>query len=844
MVTNFVGIQRDFTVPCGVRADVGIRVKRADGSPAAVSRATWRLGIWRDGAEAEATRFGELLPAPDGAGEGDLFWRFPALEVGMWRYELVASGNDGEVSRVFYGVIGSAEASDIVADGDVVGVHGWRMLEVLLPVDAGGKVEAHWLSGDYVLALCEVARGYAERAEAVEAELDAAVDEATRRAESAAARAESAAASAEDDAASAKADRQAIEVKFQETDAFIDGFYDVALRVIVPNQVTGTWWVGGRDSKQPFQGDAGYSPQISTAGYWLVWSDGQVVESDTRARAEDGFSPYVDALGMWVYFDSVTGQIVNGPSAVGRDGLDGTAVRRIVVDSYEDIPQEGESCNGGVYYYVANWATEAIGNKVLMRTSRWSYSAGPVYFSCGDVSGGLLLDYDSAEDFADDINNGNWAFTARVVSADVVELSVKSGEDYTFYVFEGHPAMFKVAQDYEVYAWLEEDGVGRWVCVGLANDLATAEVHGLVKLGTDVRVVAGAPVGNNANGQMMVPVASATVPGTVRPASATVSSDGGGTHMTGNGVMMVDSASTQVKGAVQLSCGEEIPAADDNIGLRSDGKIGVRRATLNEFGSVRLGSQLQQVARIPYLLSVGSITDESKPGDLGKLANNLLLGGALQHGLAAYWASGGRTGIDGVDTGNLTEGVFYLGLYTSPSFKQSEDNGLELNEASGSLLGGVRKMYTLASGSDVPTGDAVLDYLGLHYYRKESVYTKTELTRDGGVIDTELQSRVPLYAEKELAEYVKKADADSLYAKASTVSSLSSSVATIQSSVTAQGNSISAISKDVETLKNADSGYLKMVGAFAGTIELWGGSAEEFAKADITGKRMFMTLEN
>ena len=284
MVTNFVGIQKDFTVPCGVRADVGLRVKRADGSPAAVGRATWRLGIWKDGAEAVATRFGELLPAPDGAGEGDLFWRFPVLEAGLWRYELTARGSDGEVARVFYGVIGSAAASDIVADGEVVGVKGWRMLEVLLPEVAGGKVEAHWLSGDYVLALCEVARGEADRAK-MEADrakteadrakteadraagfasgmqdaLDGAVDEATRRAEDAAERAEDAAERAEDA-------KDVVVGKFNETDAFIEAFWDRAHTVIVPNTQTGTWVIGGFNTGVKFCGENGVAPDINAAG--------------------------------------------------------------------------------------------------------------------------------------------------------------------------------------------------------------------------------------------------------------------------------------------------------------------------------------------------------------------------------------------------------------------------------------------------------------------------------------------------------------------------------------------------------------------------------------------------
>lgn len=820
MVTNFVGIQKDFTVPCGVRADVGLRVKRADGSPAAVGRATWRLGIWRDGAEAVATRFGELLPAPDGAGEGDLFWRFPVLEAGLWRYELTARGSDGEVARVFYGVIGSAEASDIVADGEVVGVRGWRMLEVFLPEVAGGKVEAHWLSGDYVLALCKVAEDAADRAEDaagraedVSGELDAAVDEATKRAEDAAGRAEDAAERAEDD-------RHAIEVKFQETDAFIDGFYDVALRVIVPNQTTGTWWIGGRDSKQPFQGEQGYSPQISTSGYWLVWRDGQVVESDTRARAEDGFSPYIDSAGYWVYVDPLTGQVGRGPLAAGKDGLDGTAVRRILVDSYADIPQEGETCHGGVYYYVKD-STAGAGESVDIHITNWS--SWLLYFTYADGVSGSLGGYGSMDSLVNDVNTGSYLFTAEKVDDNVVRLHPDSG---AMSVQVGFGCRVLTGGAYVVYAWLEQGGTGGWVRVGLANDLATAEVHGLVKLGTNTIIKSGSPVGNNADGQMAVSVASYTSLGTVKPSGTAISTDGGGTHMSSDGKMLVDKADTQRFGAVKLSCGEQIPDADDNIGLRADGKIGVRRATLNEFGSVRLGSRLQQVASIPYLLSVGSITDETKPGDTGKLANNLLIGGALQHGLAAHWTSGGRVDMVGIDFGNLTAGVYYLGLYTSPSFKQSQSNGLELNEATTSLLGGVRKMTTLGSGSDVPTGSAVLAYLNENYYTKSQTYTRTELTKDGGIIELELKEKLPIYAAKELAHYLKKVDAAKLYAPISVESGLNTLTNTVESNKTSADNSFKSVFSRLEELEKSDN-FVRV--GNSGIHEFWKGTKEEFS---------------
>lgn len=61
------------------------------------------------------------------------------------------------------------------------------------------------------------------------------------------------------------------------------------------------------------------------------------------------FVPTIDADGYWV---------INGEKqphkATGTDGVDGTTIERIVVESVSDIPTSGETCHGGVYYYVPN----------------------------------------------------------------------------------------------------------------------------------------------------------------------------------------------------------------------------------------------------------------------------------------------------------------------------------------------------------------------------------------------------------------------------------------------------------------------------------------------------------
>ncbi len=910
MVTNFVGIQKDFTVPCGVRADVGVRVKRADGAPAVVGRATWRLGIWKDGAEAVATRFGELLPAPDGAGEGDLFWRFPVLEAGLWRYELTARGSDGEVSRVFYGVIGAAVASDIVADGEVVGVKGWRMLEVLLPEEAGGKVEAHWLSGDYVLALCEVARGHAVIAEAsaaaasgsadaaaasaeraagiasgMQGALDNAVGLVTQRAEEAAERAEDAAADAELSASDARESKDLVVEKFEETDEFIEAFWRDASSVIVPNSTTGTWYVGGKDTTMPYRGANGKSPRVTPDGYWETWEwDGEAwdsgswVDSGTRAEGNNGFSPYINAAGYWVYIDPVSGSQVTGDLAGGRDGIDGATVRRILVDTYEDIPQSGDTCNGGFYYYVRGWKQEVTAKRVLVFVKSWDSIGGGVRMTATNGESSAFNLRDNADATCSDINSSYSLVNALVVDDQTIELVSLSGEDLQFesYVADALGLMsyedFESGRGYDVFAWLENEGVGSWVNVGLANDLATAEVYGLMKYGTDKIVSDGAPVGQNANGQATVPVADLSLPGAVRPTTQIdpLKDDpdaGGGTHMGSRGTMLVDKATPKSYGAMMHSYGSRIDDGPNCVGVRADGKTDVVWATLNQGGAVRLGSYIWQVANRPYILSVGAIDDPNRPNDKYKLANNLMVGGAVKHGTKGEWSS--WMNGHGFDFSGLTDG-YYLGVHTSKSFKQSTAGGLELMPATDKLIGGVKIQETLASASNVPTGEAVLNYLQEQYYSKAETYTQTETdARIRAIVPDVVSGMLASYATQEwtLNRFVKyevysgwknnitgivdqiREDLDETTAevaanKQACENDVASLTATVRSNKTACDNSVKTLNDKIAALEGKTDGYLKMVGAFDGTVELWGGTAEEFAKVDITGKRMFMTLEN
>lgn len=284
---------------------------------------------------------------------------------------------------------------------------------------------------------------------------------------------------------------------------------------------------------------------------------------------------------------------------------------------------------------------------------------------------------------------------------------------------------------YEVYAWLEQpDGTAAWVCIGEANDIATAEIYGLVRLGTDHPVTDGAPVGNDAAGQMAVPHADFTTPGAVLPALEGVLADGGAVGFDASGRMRAEPASFNKFGVIKPSINQTLDNAC--IGLRADGRASVRWATLQDAGVVRLGSVFNQLNPIPYQHGVGSTPNH-------QLANNLLYGGALQHQRPSYWSGKGMDWLAAAMNEHpkyFASTDYFMGIVTSNQFTQSQASGLELESASASLMAGVYLASTLgnpiegtaadARGNAVPTAAQTADYLSQFYYNKSEVFTKEE----------------------------------------------------------------------------------------------------------------------
>lgn len=248
----------------------------------------------------------------------------------------------------------------------------------------------------------------------------------------------------------------------------------------------------------------------------------------------------------------------------------------------------------------------------------------------------------------------------------------------------------RAAGGYDMWAWLENAG---WVCVGTdPYGVATTHSLGLVMISTDVEVENGAPVGLNSAKQLMIPMATSSVPGALKPSSDVVSDRGAGTHFSVSGNLLGDVATVASFGGVKVSTATVLTEGGI-IGMNSDGQLLVRLATPYQAGAVLPGSRFEQLENIPYLVAVGV-------DGIGRLANCLVRGGALQHRQPKDWAG------EWIEDGAFpTKDAHYLGLVISAQFWQSREVGLELLPATTERLAGVY----LATGVDDERSAAVLN---------------------------------------------------------------------------------------------------------------------------------------
>ncbi len=654
--------------------------------------------------------------------EGTLAVVFPPLEAGNYAYELRAVDAGGEKRRIVFGSLGVLSTAlelgrDEQEEAEVL------RLEVHVPGRDARRVMLEWHATTRAAQKAEQATAAAgqaaESAEKAEAEANRAAAEASR--------AEGAADGVREELEELTERADTAVGKVENMEGRLDAIDEHLRESIVPNAVTNTWWIAGVDTHYPVTGEAGKSPYVGTRGTWMVWDDAlrAYVDTGLDPKGKPGVAPKVGTNGNWLRWnEQLEVWEDTGARALGRDGLDGTAVRRILVNAVTDIPLEGETCNGGVYYYVQN--RDELPRAVIVPLESGRTADDALFVDGVRVP---LEGLQALEPAACAVALAEAVTQAAVPGVEAVceEGRVLLYAQRRTLTVDRRGAGYAVTEipmldteGYQVFAWLEQGGgVAGWVCVGEANDLATAEVYGLMKYASDVPVADGAPVGRNAEGQACVPRADYVSPGAVLPSVAATLESGGGIGFDDDGRMRAQEAEYRRQGSVALSFNGVCEVGC--VGRMADGTIGLPWATLTQPGAIKLGSVFDEHAQIPYRVGVGATASH-------ELANNLLVGGALQHLKRGAW---GQMGMGWFDGSGLKDTAFYLGLATSNQFAQSQQEGLTLLSATEERVAGVHLAFDMQDerADAVPSASLTLGFL------REFYYTRAEVDRLAGGIN-------------------------------------------------------------------------------------------------------------
>lgn len=336
------GSRLNFPVVAGVEETFRVSFW-VGGSGMSVSGATFQAGCY----VAHGDGRGELvavLPVEHDGMDNAVRLTVPELECGHYWWELRATDAVGKVCRLLYGTLSALSSVEIAQLGNAGQEASLRELAVQVGGGYAAPLVLRWQA-------CSVAGSLA--AEAARC---------AQRAEEAAARAEAEAGSVLGALGAAQ--------------AFVASF-DAALRESV-RVVNNYLYVGGYNTGHYLKGDDGMTPHIGTDGFWYA---GAKRISDRPAFGQDGITPHITPDGFWAF-----GDWKSAVRAEGRDGLDGAAVRRILVECYEDIPQSGETCHGGFLYYVPAGVErcERMVGSVPSGVAVSNYTLqGPMAFSAG-----------------------------------------------------------------------------------------------------------------------------------------------------------------------------------------------------------------------------------------------------------------------------------------------------------------------------------------------------------------------------------------------------------------------------------------------------------------------------
>lgn len=226
--------------------------------------------------------------------DGKITINFPARESGQYVFVVDISGEDGGVTRLIDGYVTWGEPRAVITEGEESDE------QCLLVYVEGKRRKAVWAWSNEAERMYEAARDEAEKAA-----------DSAERAEKA-----------------AESVNGAVQLKllneFNEALKEFDSKVSNAIRI---DDKTNTWWIAGVNKGVQATGDKG----------------------------EPGFSPYINNRGTWMAANSEGNIIDTGTRAEGRDGIDGNAIRRIVVDSLPELPTNESEAKAfrGIYYLLS-----------------------------------------------------------------------------------------------------------------------------------------------------------------------------------------------------------------------------------------------------------------------------------------------------------------------------------------------------------------------------------------------------------------------------------------------------------------------------------------------------------
>lgn len=555
MIENGLPATLNLTLVPNLSKVVEIQVSALDGSFRDMSGYTYvaeAIGV--DGSSV-------FLPAwVEGDSPDVVTLQVPGLKEGRYRWYLSAVTEDGEVLPLLTGVFGAhyPAAKECVESPESPN----RRLVVRLGAEGTASV-ARWVMSNRI---------------------DVAVE------------------SAEDAAQEAIGAKNEVLEQLKAAQAFIDSFnraISEAVRVDEQNILI----IGDYNTGICVKGEDGITPHIGINGNWWKGSE----DLGISALGEPGLTPYIGADGCWCIGSYNTGEL-----ARGVDGIDGDTVRRILVDKYEDIPQEGETCNGGFYYYVALGGTGTVATGWVRLTSGGVFSVGGVEIRASSAANAVELLAEVEE------QTGVYAELDSVIPTLVRLTALKAGVAGNRIKLETNDSRVTLSgahlkggtilnpTEWEMYAWLEGQGDldGEWVKVGEVDDIATTLTYGMVKISTDTKLSEGGIVGANESGQMLVSVSSAAGYGTGKLSGGTGVSGGGSVGMTADGAYMVEPAGYGKQGSMAFSVSGtvDVPA----IGRLANGAAGIRWATTSDGGAVLVASDMND-ARTAAMVNASTV---------------------------------------------------------------------------------------------------------------------------------------------------------------------------------------------------------------------------------------------